>query len=226
MHATSSAIADEIRTSQRSPSIARVGTRRPSANAERLLELAVEVIDQQGEAAVRVQDLADQVGVAITILYRFFGNRDGLIAAAQTVRVRRQLDSELDRFADEVAGCSDAQSFRSAFEAAVGRLLSPESAAARLRIVNAIGSSQARHDLRDELALIVDTAVQRLATSLEIARSRSWIEARMHLPTFAAWVLGLVTARVYIELGPSHADGEAWNNATMAAVTSVLFGAA
>lgn len=203
-----------------------IATRRPSANAERLLELAVEVIDQQGEAGIRVQELADQVGVAITILYRFFGNRDGLIAAAQTVRVRRQLDSELDRFADEVARAEDALGFRRSFEDILARLLSPESAVERLRIINAIGSSQARQDLRHELGEIVDAAVERLATTLEIARARSWIDPDQHLPTVAAWVIGLVSARVYIELGPSGADGERWNQTTIAAVNSVLFGTA
>ena len=56
---------------------------------QRILELAVSAIDEGGEAAVRVNDLAAEAGVTIPTLYRHFGSRDGLVEAAQTYRFRK-----------------------------------------------------------------------------------------------------------------------------------------
>ena len=56
---------------------------RPSATTAadtrtRLLEATIVVLDAGGDAAVRVRDIWEQVGVAATSLDHFFGSREGL----------------------------------------------------------------------------------------------------------------------------------------------------
>ena len=59
-----------------------------ASSRQRILALAIAAIDKGGEAAVRVNDIAAEAGVTVPTLYRQFGSRDGLVAAAQTQRFR------------------------------------------------------------------------------------------------------------------------------------------
>jgi AcrR family transcriptional regulator len=90
---------------------------RRSATADRLLEAAIGAIDTGGEAAVRVQEVADAAGVQIPILYRQFGSRDGLIQAAQVERLSRTLGREMDDLASAMDAVATAEEFRALIDA-------------------------------------------------------------------------------------------------------------
>src|SRR5258707_10478653 len=86
--------------------------RRRSATAHSLLQATIDAIDMGGEAAVRVQEIADAAGVQIPILYRQFGSRDGLIQAAQIERLSRALAREMDELGAAMATVASAGQFR------------------------------------------------------------------------------------------------------------------
>ncbi|NCY17666.1 MAG: TetR/AcrR family transcriptional regulator, partial [Actinobacteria bacterium] len=46
--------------------------------AQKILDEAVRMIDERGEAGVRIQDIQDACDVTAPSIYHFFGNRDGL----------------------------------------------------------------------------------------------------------------------------------------------------
>lgn len=196
---------------------------RRSANAQAILELAISVIDERGEAGIRVQELSDEVGVAITTLYRFFGSRDGLIEAAQTERYRRQLLNDVERLSIGMDLCRDADDFRMVLDRTLERMLSPELRDQRLRRINALGSAQSRPALLHALAVAQDEVNRATAEVLEEARSQGWIRDDIDLPSFAAWLAGLMCGRVLLELGPTSADGDQWNELTTRAVHAMLF---
>ena len=77
-----------------------------------MLEVAIAAIDEKGESGVRVNDIATEVGVAITSLYHYFGSRDGLVVAAQTERYLRSLSLENERIATGLAECKNKEQFR------------------------------------------------------------------------------------------------------------------
>src|SRR6188508_659186 len=78
---------------------------------QRLIDATIAVIDLHGETAVRVQDIVATVGVPIPVLYREFGNREGLVQAAQVDRLTRALGGELQLLAAAIQGVRDADGF-------------------------------------------------------------------------------------------------------------------
>ncbi len=205
------------------------GTARPSdsprsANAQAILELAIEMIDERGEAGIRVQELSDSVGVAITTLYRFFGSRDGLIEAAQAERYKRQLLIDVERLSIGLDLCRDADDFRLVMERTVERLMFDDLRQQRLRRINALGSAQSRPELLSALAGAQDDVNRAMADVLAIARKRGWIRADLDLHSFAAWLSGITCARILIELGPTSADSTSWDALTVRAINNALFG--
>jgi AcrR family transcriptional regulator len=70
-----------------------------STTANRILDTAIEVIDQDGLFGLRVMEISKRADVAIPLIYRHFGSRNGLIAAALETMYARLLADEFQRFA-------------------------------------------------------------------------------------------------------------------------------
>ncbi len=60
------------------------GARLPQVSDRRtqLLDATVAVIARRGVRGLRVQEVASEVGVSVALIYHYFGNREGLLAAA------------------------------------------------------------------------------------------------------------------------------------------------
>lgn len=182
------------------------------------------IIEEHGEAAVRVKDLCDDVGVAVTSLYHFFGSREGLIEAAQVERYGRELRRASSELAHQVALCRSQREFRTLIRRTLDVLCSSERAGARMNRVNVLGSAQGRPELAQALAVAQAKFHDDLGRALQTPRDRGWIRPDIDLPTLSAWLFGLVTGRVLIEIGDTHVDERAWNRFAHDAVNAVLFG--
>jgi AcrR family transcriptional regulator len=84
------------------------GTRRarldPETRRAQLIDTALGLLDAQGLGALGVDDVADAAGVSRSLVYAYFGDRDGL-AAEVYVRILGRLDQHLgiDHPVDEAA---------------------------------------------------------------------------------------------------------------------------
>jgi AcrR family transcriptional regulator len=84
------------------------GTRRarldPETRRAQLIDTALDLLDSQGLGALGVDDVADAAGVSRSLVYAYFGDRDGL-AAEVYVRILGRLDEHLrlDLPVDEAA---------------------------------------------------------------------------------------------------------------------------
>jgi AcrR family transcriptional regulator len=67
----------------------------PETRRAQLVDTAVALLDEQGLAALGVDDVADAAGVSRSLVYAYFGDRDGL-AAEVYVRMLSRLDEHLD----------------------------------------------------------------------------------------------------------------------------------
>ena len=199
--------------------------RRPNATiASELIEATVKVIDNDGEVAVRVQDIVSTVGVPIPVLYRIFGNREGLIHAAQLERLSHELKLEVQEFTKAVATVNSAQEFRALVDASLESLSLPQRRGQRWKRVNVLGSTYGRPELAAAVARIHDDSTRSMAALLILPQRRGWLRDGLDLEAFAAWFAGLTTGRVLIELGESTVNENAFDEMTVLAVRHVLFG--
>jgi AcrR family transcriptional regulator len=192
--------------------------------ADRLLEATIEAIDAGGESAVRVQDIADAAGVQIPILYRKFGNREQLIAAAQVERLGRALDREFREIGAVVDRAANAEQFRSLLDVILASLDTVERRAARWQRVNVIGSTYGRPELAAAVAQLQSRTIRGIADALRRPQLQGWLRNDLDLDAFAAWFAGQTMGRVVIELGDSEIDQSAWNSISADAVRHVLLG--
>ena len=184
----------------------------------------MEAIDAHGEGAVRVQDIVDAAGVPVPILYRHFGNREGLLQAAQIERLVGDLESELVEIRAAFATVHDAERFRSLFDQMLAVVNAADRRTARWRRVNIVGSTYGRPQLAESVHEVQQRFVAGIAEVLRGAQERRWVRADLDVHAFSAWFIGQTLGRVVIELGGSNDSDEAWNAISTAAIRHVLFG--
>lgn len=196
--------------------------KRPAAR--RLLDATMDAIDAHGEGAVRVQDIVDAAGVPVPILYRHFGNREGLLQAAQIERMVGELEAELAEIRNAFAAVQDAARFRSLFEQMLSVVNAADRRMARWRRVNIVGSTYGRPRLAERVHEVQQRFVDGLADVVRDAQQQGWVRTDLDVHAFSAWFVGQTLGRVVIELGGSTDSDEAWNAISTAAIRHVLFG--
>lgn len=189
----------------------------------RILDLAVAAIDAGGEAALRLEPILDAVGVTPPTLSYHFGNRDGLVIAAQIERYTRQTKTDTAAIGRAVAKCTTSEELRTALRITWSRSLAQRSES-RWRRISVVGSAYARPELAEAVAEAQDEIVAALTDILEPCRERGWLRPDIDLASTIAWHHNLLIGRVFMEHGQRLADPAEWDRLTLDALDRAFFG--
>lgn len=191
-------------------------------NRAKILNLAVAAIDEGGEAALRVNHIVDEVGIGQPVLYHYFGNREGLVVAAQIERFTRQTQTDIAQIGRAVAQCSTSEELRYALRITWSRSLAQRSES-RWRRISVIGSAYARPELVAAVMQAQDEIVGLLTEILEPCRVRGWLRQDIDLPSTIAWHHSLLIGRIFMEHGQRLADPAEWDRLTLEALERAFF---
>ena len=192
-------------------------------NRTKILDLAIAAIDAGGEAAVRVNHIVEEAGVTPPVLYYHFGNRDGLVIAAQIERYSRQIRQDIDAIGQRLSQCQTREELQTTLvdiweKTLVGREES------RWRRVSVVGSAFARPELEAEVLRAQDEIVAGLVAVLQPCNERGWLREGIDLPSAVAWQHGLLLSRVFIERGAQQGETDEWDRLTLDALVNAFFG--
>lgn len=192
-------------------------------SSQRILERAIQVIEESGEAAIRTNPIAFECGVTPPILYRAFGSREGLIIAAQAERYRRSTSESfefLKRYIDEATSREALyKNISETFDFIFG-----EGRAANRRLrAEVIGSSVSRPALRDELLRVDREYASLIVMAYQKAFQNGWISSTKNHDVIALWAQGLINSRYMFDEDGDVARGAAWNELTRRAILDAIF---
>lgn len=198
--------------------------RHPTAAS--LLERAVEVIDASGEQAVRVEEISAHCKVSITSLYHHFGNREGLIEAAQAERFVRTSRRNIERFVAEVDAVLSIDELRSLIARWVAGLVSGAAAPIRQVRAQVLASALTRPKLRDRVMELNRAQFDRIAEVLARAQGRGLLDGSLDVRATAVTFTCLAFGRVVAEADPTDGpDTEEFYTAfAVASIDQLLFG--
>lgn len=192
-------------------------------SSQRILERAIQVIEESGEAAIRTNPIAFECGVTPPILYRAFGSREGLIIAAQAERYRRSTSESfefLKRYIDEAT--SREALYKNISE--TFNFIFGEGRAANRRLrAEVIGSSVSRPALRDELLRVDREYASLIVLAYQKAFQNGWISSTKNHDVIALWAQGLINSRYMFDEDGDVARGAAWNELTRRAILDAIF---
>jgi len=187
-----------------------------------MLEAAITRLEQEGEAGIRVREIATASGVSYASLYHFFGDREGLIEAAYAEVYRRSLKVANDIFRAGVDQSNSRREFEEFLTSVIRSVFGEEGARRRAQRRTIEGSVAFRPRLRALLTDAVDESCSQFADALARAQSRGLLSPELNLRTVAVWTIGMVSGRHFLEADPDRYDPHAWNEVATVAMLAVL----
>lgn len=182
----------------------RVGVAREAVlTPERILDAVSEQLERAGIAGLRLRDVADRLHVSVPSLYRFFADREAMIAAAYVRDFARQTFSDLDELAEVFAAATTPGDYEAALRRLLGDVFGDDRRQGRWRRLAAMAAT--RHDpgLRDQIAAVQEQFTARVAELYELARSKGWVSDRVNPLAFAFAVQGLAMGSLFADVAPA-----------------------
>jgi AcrR family transcriptional regulator len=196
----------------------------PSGTRDRLLAGAISLMEEGGEAAVRVASVASLAGVTRPSLYHFFGDRDGLIIAAQGERYRQSLLYQMVNRTELARQCTSRDEFKTLMRNWLTSLTDADGERRRAVRTEVLGSSVARPRLRALIQDIDTQASRELGVLLSYANERGWLSIPFDLDVAATWWYGMMNGRYMVEGDGSSLIRREWDAIAIASVMFLLFG--
>jgi AcrR family transcriptional regulator len=195
---------------------------RGAATMERALAVVGEILDEGGEASLRLADVSRRSGVSIGSLYHHFESREGLIKAARERQFLQSLPTDADDVADLLATASTPEEFAERLERIIRSTQRPDRAANRLRRVELIGAAASRPELLESISA-TQTMVLDVGEALaEAFRDRGWLRDGIEPRALALFVQAITLGRVLGDLDQRAVDDEAWIQLLLAALGGLL----
>lgn len=193
-----------------------------SAGRERILDVAVSVLETRGEAALRIAEVAEAANVALGLISYHFGGRDGLIVAAQQRRFAglvRDDGAAMKRVLDETHTYDEVMASISDLTFA---LLDSRRDQIRLSRIAAIASTFGRDDAYEITSAIVDQLLNDYAELIAGAQNRGLIRDDLDARAIATFIQSYALGLVIHDLDPSATDDKQLHEVIMTAVNALL----
>ena len=183
----------------------------PNDTLSLILSEARRVIEERGEAGLRVAELAERCDVAVGLLYHYFKDRQAIIAAVRAQQFAELVDADIDTVDMNIADETTVEGLLSASIANFGANLDDEQRRAnrwgRLAI---LAAAEHNEILRKEVSAQQIRSSRALINVIEKAQSqglvRTDISARAIALLVEAVPLGTVLADINPETAPTQQE--------------------
>ena len=176
------------------------GISKVHATARAMLDHAISHLDDGGEQAVKVEEICAYCGVSITSLYHHFGNREGLIVAAQAERFvsaaygnQSELLTDLERL-DGPSGVVDV------LKCQLRSVSGPALAQVRRMRLQVLASAASRPELAERIRASHAEQLVGLTERWRQLQERGIVSQKHSAGQIAGLVSGLVFGRVHDEV--------------------------
>jgi AcrR family transcriptional regulator len=191
---------------------------------QKLLDAAIRTINEKGEAALRIDDLLNEVDVKAPTLYHHFGNREGLIVEAQAERFLRSIRLGTTEIIEAFNNSTSVDDLKKAVRLAVSYRGDKSRIEFRLQRLSALGAAYARPELAIRIVEAHELVVREVAKAMRPFQSQGLIRSDIDLDMVIAWYNGALIGGLLVELEPSTLDAEVWSDVMIDAIDHLLFG--
>jgi len=176
---------------------------------ERILAAALQMLETQGEAALRFTEIGERAGVAISVITHHFATREGLMAALHAHRFSGLVAGDQQALRSLSDTAADRAQFAAGIAAVTATVVDAARAHTRLTRVVSIGATHGRPELAAQIRRIATGLLDDLTTVVVTGQANGLLDATVDaraLATFVqAYALGMVVADLD-ESPPSRAE--------------------
>lgn len=190
-----------------------------------MLDAAIAVLESEGEAAIRVGDLAAAVKITKPSVYHFFGDREGLVVAALAEMYHRTLSLHRERLMEIARSCTNREQFAEALFSIVASFSSEDGVRRRATRMEVLGAAVSRPELQAALVQMHREHDMFMVEFFMVGRERGLMSLSFDPHTAARWTSAMVLGRHFAEIDPA-ADRVEWDALTRETLAHLLFGEA
>jgi len=188
----------------------------------RVIDVVVEQLEDGGEIAVRIDDVRDRSGVSIGSIYHHFGDRDGLIAAAQLYRFARYAEAEIAALSAIVVGAKDLTEFRRALRQLTLRTASELRVAERWARIGVLASSIGRPGMLEEVRAIQTRLTDEFQAHVAQGQARGFFRSDLDARAIAVFVEAYSLGHALNDLDRNKVSEKAWEKVVWAVIDGLL----
>lgn len=198
-----------------------MNTQRDTAAA--IVREAKSIIDERGEAALRVTELAERCGVAPSVLYHHFRDRDDIVAAVRVAEFTARVEADSAQIGEMALSPDNLAQILSVLVDDMADPLNEERRQYRHERMQALVAARLNPDLQErlteaqaQLSHVIIGAVQQAQSAGLLDES---LDAKAMAFLFEVIPLGTALATVYGDNLPS---AEAWHDVLMRVITALM----
>jgi AcrR family transcriptional regulator len=187
---------DSLRTTR--PSV----VREPVLTPDRILDAVSEQLERAGIAGLRLRDVAERLNVSVPSLYRFFEDREAMIAAAYVRDFSLQTFIDIDELKEVFAAAETAEDYEQGLRRVVVDIFGDERRQNRWRKLAAMAAT--RHDpvLMEQISSVQAEFTHRVAELFTDAKDRGWVTSDLNPLAFAFAVQGMAMGPLFADVAP------------------------
>jgi len=189
---------------------------------ERVLDVVVGQLDEGGEDAVRIDDVRDRSGVSIGSIYHHFGDRNGLIVAAQVRRFARYAEAEIAALSDIVQRSVDVEQFRSALRSLTLATASELRVAERWTRVGVLASTVGRPELAREIRAIQTRLTDEFQAHVAQGQARGFFRSDLDARAVALFIEAYTLGLALSELDDHEVGEQEWERVVWTVIDQLL----
>jgi AcrR family transcriptional regulator len=187
----------------------------------RILNAAIAMMDEGGEAAVRLGAIAENLGIKEPSIYHHFTNRTELINAAYVEWYWQCLKTDIPVEAMMVL-VETKDDYVRALRKTMEWSYQPERHHARAIRLSVLGAAQRNPDLAIAINDINKKFLATIADAALVAQQKGWVRTDLDPMAMAYWLHGQIIGRVVAEMDPGHVDLAQWDKVSFEAVLGLI----
>jgi AcrR family transcriptional regulator len=194
---------------------------RAEPTVQALVDATIDMLEERGEAGLRIDELLEVTGVSRGSLYHHFGGREGLIDAAMVVQFGRLVSTDLDRLGSALLAAATPQEMLENLGAVTVEIQQPDRAIGRLRRAAIIGTSATRPRLAAALADEQQRLTDRFEELVTELQRRGWVRDDLDPRAIAVFVQAFTIGQMLTEIDNKPVPTDRW----LEVVSTVIFDA-
>jgi len=187
----------------------------------RILNAAIAMMDEGGEAAVRLGAIAENLGIKEPSIYHHFTNRTELINAAYVEWYWQCLKTDIPVEAMMVL-VESKEDYVRAVRKTMEWSYRPERHHSRAIRLSVLGAAQRNPDLAVSINDINKKFLASIADAANVAQQKGWLRADLDPMAIAYWLHGQIIGRTVAEMDPGHVDLAQWDKVSFEAVLGLI----
>ena len=149
---------------------------REAPGRQRILEAAMAAIEAEGEAGLRILEIAAEAEVAQGLISHHFGSRDGLVVAAQRERFAGQIEKDRERLMRLIGAKPTRTQFIEGIAKLTRDVVGRARRDARLNRAAMLGAAHGRPEYREALGPIVAGLIDGLTHAVSHAQAAGYVQ--------------------------------------------------